>query len=225
MTATLTNLIGFAASASSSAASVVLTDNSVLDNVTDSVFTFSTQSFGTASAERLIAVGVGANTSNISSMTIGGIAATEIVTVANANEGAEIWIAAVPTGATGDVVITFATSVLRDVGISVWALYNASPTATNSGSDSDSDPATFDLDIAASGVAIAYLFHRANSATTYTWTNLTEDVDELVETDIYFQSAASAAFATAQTNLTITGDASQAGVRSPCMVTASFPRL
>ena len=110
-------------------------------------------------------------------------------------------------------------------GIGVWAIYNAQGTATDSGSDSNSNPATFALDIAAGGVAIGFVAHRSNTdPTTNTWTNLTVKFDRAAVAGNLYVTGASDAFASTQTNLSIECNASNAGVRSPLLVTASFPK-
>ncbi len=129
-----------------------------------------------------------------------------------------------PTGTTGDVVVTTAANS-GATGIDVWAIYNAQGTATDSGTDSDSDPATFALDIAAGGVALGFVAHRSNTdPTTFTWTNLTEASDRAAVAANLYVTGAQAAFASTQTNLSIECDSSDAGVRSPLLVTASFPK-
>jgi hypothetical protein len=217
-----------AAAGGGSDATISFTDSSVQSGAA-TTFTFSTQAFGSADATRIVVVGTasednGATDANITSMTIGGVAATQIVQATNSTEHVEIWAAAVPTGTTGDVVINYSADAFS-VGIGVWALYNAQITNTDEGTDTDSNPATFALDIAAGGVALACVCQRSNTNPTFTWTNLTENYDEFVVTSDTWMTGASAAFASAQTNLSIEALSTQAGVRSPCMAVASFPKV
>lgn len=98
-----------------------------LENSTSlTVYTFAATTLGPASASRRIHVGVfgGGNAANvITGVTVGGIAATINVQITNSNsEFSTVGIvtAAVPTGVTGDIVVTFAGGRQR-CNIGVWA--------------------------------------------------------------------------------------------------------
>lgn len=209
-------------------ATVAFTDSD-MQTATASVFNFSSaaQAFGADSATRRIAVGIGTEQApaTVNSVTMGGAAAALKGSVAaNVSESSQIWVGD-PTGTSGIIEITYSTSAARDVGIVVWAIHNASDTATDSGTDTDSNPATFALDINAGGVAVAFVLHRSNADPTFTWANLTESADFVVTAGSNVVSGAAAAFAAVQTNLSISATSSDAGVRSPVMSTVSFPRL
>lgn len=175
-------------------------------------YTFSSQNLGTASADRYIIVatasrGLGA-TRSISSATIGGVSATKVAEVANTGGGNTsttcLLIAAVPSGTTGDVAITYDSGMLR-CGIGMWAataLTSATPTDT--ATSTADDPTESTLDVNAGGFAIA-VGYTANQATT-TWTGLTEKYDAQDLGEGITHSGASDTFASAQTNLTITCD-------------------
>jgi hypothetical protein len=80
-----------------------------------STYTFASVSFGDADASRVIAVtvhGVSLSSRSITGVTIGGVTATAAVT-ATASRPIGIWYAAVPTGTTGNVVVTFSNTVLN----------------------------------------------------------------------------------------------------------------
>lgn len=211
-------------------ATVSFTDSDVLVS-TGTSFAFPTINIGSATADRIVVVGIGtersgASAATISAVDIGGTTAAAVSagsTVNNGSESAALWAAVVSSGTNVTITVTTANSALA-CGIGVWAIYDGQTTATDSGSDTDSNPATFALDINAGGVAVAFVVHRANSATTFTTANLTEDFDQVVDTNDIYMTGASAAFASTQTNLSIEVTASQAGVRSPCLVTASFPK-
>lgn len=90
--------------------------------------TYLAQSIGAAAADRVVVVCVGNETGftngGVSGVTIGGVAATKVITSAPALDYASIWSLAVPTGTTADVVIT--TPGVWDLnGIVVGALYGA----------------------------------------------------------------------------------------------------
>jgi hypothetical protein len=211
-----THLIGFGAGGS--VVTLSFTDSSVdASNLT--TYTFSTQALGTAASDRRIVVGAGSSSAagtTVSSVTVGGIAATQLATAGTGNGIAALWIASVPTGTTGDVVVTFSQAQSR-AGIGVWALYGAAAAAFDTGT-STADPMTDTLNVPASGAAIGYF--AGNDNTSATWTNLTENFDEAQESTIT-QSGASATFAAAQTALAITATPGTA-INNHGFVLASF---
>lgn len=171
-------------------------------------YTFSDQTFGTASSDRYIVLTInsrdaGENNPQVSSVTIGGVSASIVVQdvnqATNANISA-IAIAAVPTGETGDVVITFNTEVLR----CVIALYKVTELYQTTPSDTDSSTASspsVSLDIPAKGFSIATACTASDSGT-FSWTGLTENHDSIVE--FLTASSASSEFISQQSGLTIT---------------------
>lgn len=171
-------------------------------------FTFSSQNLGTAAADRYIIVAVqsrsvGTDVHTIDSVTVGGVSATIVVQRQNnaANSSyAGLAIAAVPTGTTGDVVVTFSTTMLRcEVGL--WrATGLASATATDFGSSTASAP-TYAIDVVAGGFAIGAV--TQSNGVSAAWTNLTEKYDDLQDLNTIL-TGASDEFATQQTNLSLT---------------------
>lgn len=213
---TVNQLIGFGSPAPD--ATVTWTDESA-DSTDGSSFSFASQAFGTARNDRYIAVAFhGVNTTavrTVSSVTIGGIAATQVVATSNNGatfkETCEMWIAPVPTGTTGTVAITFSGTILL-CSIGVWALYgvaNATPTDTGS---SAADPFNDVINVNAGGVLVSYAVCAGSVAVpTFTWTNLTERFDATTEASSFSgHSGASDAFATTQTGLSVTADPSVA---------------
>lgn len=187
--------------------------NSYPDTTDTNQYTYSV-SFGTASADRYIIVTASARkagaSTTITGVTIGGITATQVHQNTNTSTNTDvsgIFIAAVPTGTTGDVVVTYGATMVRSI-IGVYAATSlASATAYDTaGYISTSDP-TNTLDIPAGGFAVAIAL--TNSAGTTTWTGLTEDFDGTLETFVTY-SGASDEFAEAQTGLTITANFSGA---------------
>jgi hypothetical protein len=149
-------------------------------------YTFSGVVLGAAAADRRIVVGVGHRGTlarTIVSVTIGGIAADAIVQVVSGasdlNRVALFW-AAVPTGTTGDVVVTLSGSAVR-LGICAWALMGAA-SVVDTGS-AIVDPATDTINVPLRGGIVGYAFATDTGvARTVTWTGMSEDVDEVVET-------------------------------------------
>ena len=208
-------------------ATVVFTDSSV-DGTDGTVFTFTTQSIGTAASNRKIVVSVsmaaaGAGRS-VSTLTVGGISATLLVadTSSGGTEQTELWQADVPTGTTATIVVTWTGGSVARTGIGVWAVYNAASSASDTG-NRDSGAAqdmTLNITIPAGGVAISAA--GSGTSATYTWTNLTEDFDETIESSTT-QSGASDAFATLQTEITITADRT-AGTSNGTMCAVAFAK-
>ena len=147
---------------------------------TGSPLTFSGVDLGDAAANRHIVVGVGVSwggSAQVSGVTVGGQSATEIIEVGLASQKASLHIAAVPTGATGDIVIT-TTGTGESWGIGVWRLIGANATPDDTGS-STADPMVDTINCPAGGVIIGYA--HAQNGNTHTWTNLTEQFDETTE--------------------------------------------
>lgn len=140
-----------------------------------SSYTFSGLSLGTASASRVIFVAVAHRkadpSASTSSVTIGGVSATLVTssTASNAGSVVEFWRAAVPTGTTGDVVVTTSATVLR-CGVGLWrvdGLTSASGGAV-AGSTTITPPAGT-MTIAASSTAVPGPISTAWSGLTEVW--------------------------------------------------------
>jgi hypothetical protein len=203
-------------------ATISFTD-SLLDTNTLTTYTESGRAIGTAHSTRQVVACFSSqinsgNDPTVVSVTIGGVAATLVVASATLGSTPGNWMykAAVPTGTTADVVIVFGQAQVRCF-ISLFAMYNADTTAHDTGTAANADPLTDTLNIPAGGVAVAGAQVIGNC--TFTWTNLTEGND--TSSGTWAQSAASAAFATQQTALSITADPS-AGSSGQRLVLASF---
>jgi hypothetical protein len=177
-------------------------------------YTFAAQSLGVAAGDRLIAVGIGSagNTTTISSVTIGGVSASQVV-AADGGSGnsriAAIWVAAVPTGATGNVVVTFGSGMVH-CSIDVYRLVGASATTYHTATDITitSNAESASLNLVANGAAIG-VFHTNGGATrTTTWTNLTEQTDRVVEAPYATSTAANATTETQALTITATASGS-----------------
>jgi hypothetical protein len=192
------HLIGFGAAAIEPA-SVVFCAN-VLDAVDRTTYTFSSVSFSTARADRRLVAAVfeQGGAVGISSVTIGGVSASQLVgSGGTTNPLVSLWIAAVPTGTSGNVVVQFGAGT-ANCAIAVWAVYGASSstafaTATTSAAE---NPASESLSVPANGVAIA-ASRQVDNTNAFTWSGLAENFDATLETGRY--SGASDAFAAAAT--------------------------
>jgi len=184
--------------------------------------TYSGVSFGTASSDRYIVVlATGRHTSTFTqTATIGGIFATEVATLLNSTASfhrISVFIAAVPTGTTGSVVLNFSNSIVRNMisVFSVTGIDGLTPFATAS---STANPASGTITIPADGIAIAGTYNILGGA--YTWSNLTERHDDVLST-INYWSAASDEFATLQTSRVITATAAGSPIQ-PVGIFASW---
>jgi hypothetical protein len=138
--------------------------------------TFSSQGIGTADAARRVVVAIHGSADNrsVSTVTIGGVSANGRAAILSASNAAEIWDAIVPTGTTGDIVVTWS-GTQRVTGISVYAIYDAYATVYDTATSS-ANPSDLDLNVLEGGFAIATVTD-VNSNTT-TWVGLTEDFDD-----------------------------------------------
>lgn len=169
-------------------------------------YTFSSQNLGTAASDRYIIVAVGARksgaTTSISSVTVAGITATQVIQQANnvTNTNiAGIYIAAVPTGTTGNVVVTFGAGMVR-CAIDTYRATGINPTAFDALASIAGNPSVA-LDIPANGGAIG--FGATAAATSATWTGLTERSDTSVETFSTFSGGSDDGMS-AETNRSVT---------------------
>lgn len=163
--------------------------------VDGSSFTFSGISFGTAYDDRLIVLAVTSSAASgatgdtaISSVTIGGISAT-IIQQNHTRLGTRyalsaIISAAVPTGATGNVVVTFAASVLNCVVdlYTITGIVSQTPTASNGTvGPGDSTTLSTTLNVSSNGILIA-AFASGTTPAGVVWTvGPIEDADANVE--------------------------------------------
>lgn len=179
----VTDLVGFGGTGIPVGISNTANDSSDTDLT---IYTFSTQSLGVAADDRRVVVtaaatGASETTPNISSATIGGISATVILEVNNDHAVATLLIADVPTGTTGDVVITYDQEVNRCI-ISVYRVVGiASNTPFDTASDTthSSDIVSASIDVPSNGGVIGVVHGRSGSSVT--WAGLTEDSDVVVE--------------------------------------------
>ena len=202
-------------------------------------YTFSSQALGAAHTNRKIVVTIESSDNNasrtISSVTVGGISAGVVsdgTTSAVVNSGsgdsriAAQWIAAVPTGTTGDIVVVFS-GEMDQCAISVFRMINAATTAFHVNTDNSvsSDILSATLNIPGFGAAIGSALIRGTAAQqTVTWGGLTEVVD----TDWggnFSYSTASKSFATGQSALSVTVTSSHTIDAAGSLVVASFRPL
>jgi len=172
------NLLMGAAGQGGTPFSISNTANGTPSVATGTTHTFSGLAFGDADDTRIIIIATSHCTNNnngrYSSVTIGGVTATEIVTaLANsADDGLSgIFAAKVPTGTSGDVVITLTASLgsNRALSCGVFAMYgkdSVSAYATNNDSATSGLLSTLSLNVPAGGAVIGTTGHIAPSSVT-----------------------------------------------------------
>lgn len=155
------------------------------DAVDRTTYTFSGLVLGDDAPDRYIAVAIAARNNGsssstfITSVTVAGISATKCVQNVNGSgdkSRAEIWIAAVPSGATGNVVVTFPVQQAR-CHVSLFrmtGLNSSTPTATQV---SDSSPATLNVNVAAPWVGVAASYAENGFSLATSWSGITQYVD------------------------------------------------
>ncbi len=208
---------------------ISLTD-SPISTAGATTYTFSSVALGAAATDRLIAViAYGGLTFPLtaSSLVIGGVSASAVV---QGGQGAactlEIWIATVPTGTTGDIVVTWGGAELA-CGLGVYRITGCSSTATDTASQGLAHGNATDLvgsvNVLANGVCLAGTGDGNSAGTkTYTWSGLTEDFDEVVNaTQHAWHSGASANISADESPRAISAAEAVAGHRA--LVAASFP--
>lgn len=191
-------------------------------------YTFSTQSLGSAAADRFIICAVTGRASDggartISSVTIGGVSATINAQVDTSGTSTGIVCAAVPSGTTGDVVVTWS-DTMTDANIALYRCTGLSSATALATATSAADPGVGTVIIKTGGIIIGIATDDDGSHTC-TWTGLTENYDEgtgqgrdwtgaMVETSTSSSVSVS-------TNLAVTADWNAASTR-PTTVICSF---
>ncbi len=136
--------LGRDASVDTGTAPVATFEAQYVSSADATAYTFSSADLGSAASNRSIVVGVGAGRSSatpariVNSMTINGVTATFAArqTTLNDNAGAEFWSAPVPTGTSGDIVVTFNAAMVR-AGIGVWSVTDLGPPLDSDGDKGD----------------------------------------------------------------------------------------
>lgn len=205
-------------------ATVAFTDNEAQESPL-STFTFPDMAIGAVAGGRHVLVAIsgrsGNTSTNITSVTIGGITATSVIRAFRGGSGSgenltAIYIAPVPTGTTATIVVNFNVAFAR-ASVSVYRVVGLmSATATATGNSTATNP-TASLNISAGGFAVGSCY--SESMTSFTWTNLTESVDSTTNFNNTY-TAAAANFAAAQTGLALT--CTPASSLAPAGVFAAF---
>ena len=176
-----------------------------------SSYSFS-QDYGTADADRYVIVGVfgfnSSGTRTVSSVTIGGEAATELASVQTSSNLSvyALYGAYVTTGTSGTVVATFNGTVDRFacVTYTVLGLKSTTPVDSDSANTTTTTPTSSVL-VKAGGGIISICGVESSGGTSFAWDQLDEDVDSSAIAAIAnsYYSGASKVFATGRASQTV----------------------
>ena len=157
-----------------------------MDNTDATTYTFSSQNLGAADARRWIIVCVTAVTNvarSISSVTVAGVSAVQLAV----SEGSQvfrhisIWAAKVPTGTSGNIVVTWSSGVSRCGYAAYRLLTDVDPTQQLYASATDNTLSTNTLSLSinrvSNGIVIAAATCAGTSANSCSWSGVTEDYD------------------------------------------------
>jgi hypothetical protein len=161
--------------------------SNAVDASNGTAYTFSSQALGAAATDRRIVVAVGSagnTTGTASAVTVGGVSATQVAEYTDSVNTSSIWWAEVPTGTTGDVVVTF-TGGKSDCGIVCYRLTGADMVlsrATDGTGTSSPEAFSGTVGTPNNAVVIANVMWNGTAQRTTAWTGgVTEDVDQVVE--------------------------------------------
>jgi hypothetical protein len=189
--------------------------NGTLISTDLTTYTFSTHAIGTASADRLVVVailsGAAASPRSVSSVTIGGNAATLYGTQSTNTVRARAAFAGllVTSGTTADIAVTFS-GAMEQAMVTVWALTGAgasfAPHDVRFANMSAGSASTSSLIVPQGGAVIAggYFIDTTAGLTGVTWTGPTEVLDAGGETANGRYSGASLSNQTASAGYTVT---------------------
>ena len=155
------------------------------DNGNNSTFTFASQNTGTASADRYTIIAImgddSATTFDVTSVTVGGDAATEVADhgASGSMNDTALYILANPAGTSETVAVTFSEAVVHaSICLAqVNGLISATPLDTAASFDTAAGAITLSVNTTAGGIAVGMCSTQTNGVSTI-WTGLTERADE-----------------------------------------------
>lgn len=179
---------------------------SAVDTTDAATYTFAATPIGTASGSRRVIVAAdwsGTTSLALSSMTIGGVAATVDVDsgAITGNRRVVLASAVVPTGATADVVLNLSGSGTR-AGIAVWT-GEVTPTGQSDISiDLETDNLTVTTNAGDTVICAGTATKDTNNPVSVVWTGATERYEDGFETTQHKQSGADVVASGASTSVT-----------------------
>lgn len=173
--------------------------------------------FGTESSERRILVGIVGRdntSSDVSSVTIAGVTATLVGRQRNTTNSYLSWagfyIANIPSGTTGDIVVTSTVTWLY-MGIGVWALYGLNSDTQKQVVPGTTVGTTINMSISLTRGDFYFGVHYDQSTTFDTvWTNISEKYDDQV-------SSGADSIATTTGSVTVSATGSSTSYSAACV--------
>lgn len=200
-----TQLIGFGGQSQDNVASFTAPVIPTPQTANATTYTFSGVSVPNPAANRqilvmaLARVSGGAN-ATLTSITVQGAEASNLVDNGNIPNHAEIALITDTSNTAVDIVVTYSGTMLSCT-IAVYEVFNMSSSLTSSGTDT-TDPYALTADVPAGGLAFGCALDSVN--TTSTPTGLTEDYDATTESSA--RTFGSFAYSTAQSGITLQFD-------------------
>jgi hypothetical protein len=158
--------------------------NGVAVDISDlASYTFPAMPIGPADATRYVVIGVSTNSAasrSISGVSIGGVAATLLVSNGSTTTPSAIFGRAVAAGETADIVVTIGGGVVTRCTVTSWSLYNL----ITPGVGGDTIAVLTDsglIDLFPAGIAVAQAFD-SSSAGEPNWTGAMQDHNTIVQT-------------------------------------------
>ncbi len=159
-----------------------------------SSYTFSGLDINSAASDRHIHVVVhyGGGGDSFTSVSIGGVSATQNSVNAGSSRGLAIYTAKVTSGTTADVVVTLGNTA-SSCAVGVWASYGLSSAAAYRVATDTSAPITATIGTINGGFCIAGLARSVSGAGSVVWTNVTERYDDNIDANNLLVSSADSA--------------------------------
>ena len=174
--------LGMPGLASNRVTPVVTFTDSASSTVDAASYSFASRAIGTADANRYVVVlacFVRGAAVTISSVTIGGVTATQLAqSNVDANRALGIYILPVAAGSTATIVVNTSATAVRGA-IGVWSLVGQIEEAVVASSTTTTDAGSMNLAVSTKDVLFAV--STAASSGSCTWTGVTEGFDLLVE--------------------------------------------
>lgn len=190
------------------------------DGTDASSYTFTDKSIGTAAADRVVVVGVAGFGNAPSGVTIGGVAATQLVLATLGTTGgfAGLWALAIPSGTTATIAVTIGGSADR-CGVAVWRLTGTRGSITPLDTDVDEDgnnSGSLTLNTVVDGGVIGYAYSASDP--NFSWTGVTKEFEFALETSAREQSGGTALTSSNNASYSITFSAAGGGDTVGCAV-------
>lgn len=153
-----------------------------ISTATASAYTFSSVSFGSATATRIIVATIATRKSpapGISSVSIGGVSATLYLAIHASGDdySTVIAIATVPSGTTGDIVVTCSGTTLGCI-INTFRLDGFSSAVPASQQSDATDPMSINVTCAANVAVICHAINYKTSSPTMSWSGAAGVVEQ-----------------------------------------------